>query len=216
MEMKDRITKLLTLKKQLKETQKQIGEEEAYFLKQAEKDLADSKKKSITYTNNSGDSVTITNAQEVKIIYPSYLAGIFKGCYADVVKEETEYKVSAQIKRMLCGICTGEYVNEGLNEVIKEAAGGVNDVYAVLKKKIKGVSFDSDKMNFKNLAGLNDEDAEAFAYYAAEAAVWDTLENVIKMNEVEIEPEYYIDKIKTACITEEKLKVAAAGAADED
>ena len=43
MEMKDRITKLLTLKKQLKETQKQIGEEEAYFLKQAEKDLADSK-----------------------------------------------------------------------------------------------------------------------------------------------------------------------------
>lgn len=216
MELKDRITKLCTLKKQVKEVQRQIGEEEAYFLKQAEKDLADSKRKSVTYSNGSGDSVTVTNAQEVKIIYPSYLAGIFKGCYNDVVKEETSYKVSAQIKRMLCGICTGEYVNEGLDEVIKEAAGGVNDVYAVLKKKIKGVSFESDKANFKNLAGLSNEDAEAFAYYAAEAAVWDTLENIIKMNEVEIEPEYYIDKIKTACITEEKLKVTAETAAEDD
>ena len=216
MELKDRITKLCTLKKQVKEVQKQIGEEEAYFLKQAEKDLTDSKKKSITYTNGSGDSVTVTNAQEVKIIYPSFLAAIFKGCYNDVVKEETSYKVTAQVKRMLCGICTGEYVNEGLDEVIKEAAGGVNDIYSVLKKKIKGISFDSDKMNFKNLAGLNNEDAEAFAYYAQEAAVWDTLINIIKMNEVEIEPEYYIDKIKTACITEEKLKVTAETAADDD
>ena len=52
----------------------------------------------------------------------------------------------------------------------------------MLKKKIKGQRFSTDKKNLMDIAGLDEKNAEIFAYFAAEAAVWNDFLKLMAVN----------------------------------
>ena len=63
-------------------------------------------------------------------------------------------------------------------------------------KKIKGVNFEKDKQNLMKIAGLSEEDASDTAYLVNEAAAWENICTIIKVNHNgEISPEILRDMI---------------------
>ena len=147
---------------------------EAEILAQAEQDLKNTKYKTVHYNGTMGDRVTATKTASVKVVYPSYLVSIFGDAYKDVVKEETSYKLSEPAKRMMAGLYLNEYSELSIEDVLRDIE--------LLKKKIKGQRFATDKKNLMDIAGLDEKNAEIFAYFAAEAAVWNDFLKLMAVN----------------------------------
>lgn len=154
---------------------------EAEILAQAEQDLKNTKYKTVHYNGTMGDRVTATKAASVKVIYPSYLASIFGDAYKDVVKEETSYKLSEPAKRMMAGLYLNEYSELSIEDVLRDIEAP-SEKKELLKKKIKGQRFATDKKNLMDIAGLDEKNAEIFAYFAAEAAVWNDFLKLMAVN----------------------------------
>ncbi|VYU54598.1 Uncharacterised protein [Eubacterium limosum] len=154
---------------------------EAEILAQAEQDLKNTKYKTVHYDGTMGDRVTATKAASVKVIYPSYLVSIFGDAYKDVVKEETNYKLSEPAKRMMAGLYLNEYSELSIEDVLRDIEAPP-EKKELLKKKIKGQRFATDKKNLMDIAGLDEKNAEIFAYFAAEAAVWNDFLKLMAVN----------------------------------
>lgn len=179
--MKDVVSRLVRVKQSIGDLNKEKELLEAEILAQAEKDLKNTKYKTVHYDGTAGDRVTATKAATVKIVYPSYLVAIFGDAYKDVVKEETTYKLTESAKRMLSGLYLGEYAELTLEEVLRDLEVEP-EVKEILKKKIKGQRFATDKKNLMNVAGLDETNAEIFAYFAAESTVWSEFLKLMAVN----------------------------------
>ena len=154
---------------------------ESVILSAAEQDLKNTKYKTVHYNGTKGDRVTATKAASVKVIYPSYLVSIFGDAYKDVVKEETSYKLSEPAKRMMAGLYLSEYSELSIEDVLRDIEAPP-EKKELLKKKIKGQRFATDKKNLMDIAGLDEKNAEIFAYFAAEAAVWNDFLKLMAVN----------------------------------
>lgn len=154
---------------------------EAEILAQAEQDLKNTKYKTVHYNGTMGDRVTATKTASVKVVYPSYLVSIFGDAYKDVVKEETSYKLSEPAKRMMAGLYLNEYSELSIEDVLRDIEAPP-EKKELLKKKIKGQRFATDKKNLMDIAGLDEKNAEIFAYFAAEAAVWNDFLKLMAVN----------------------------------
>ena len=199
------VNKLVAIKQRMDRLKLEKEEIEASLIAMATEALDNSKEKSILYYGKNGESVTATLANNVKLIYPSYLKKIFGDAYQDVVKEEPKYTLNEPSKRLLAGLYKDEYTKMTIVELID----GINvtaDVKKALKKKIRGINPETDKKNFISLAGMSEADAGHYAYFAAEAQVWESLNKLLTVNEkMEIDP--VIELIKGAVLVEETLKL---------
>lgn len=155
---------------------------EADFLKAMEGDLEDTKYKSVSYSDGEGNKVTATEADSLKVVYPTFLKNIFGAAYKDVVTEETNYKVSAGAARMLSALYSRDYIRgSSLGELIGTL--GLDDKSEkALLKKLKGKNFDTDVKNLMKFGGLDETSAKENAYLVSEICVWDDFMRLMELN----------------------------------
>ena len=204
----DKVNRLIDIGKKIAELNLQKAELEAFFLKEAEDKLADTKYKTASFSGTSG-RVNVVNAKSLKLTYPSMLKNILGAAYSDVVKEEVKYKISKPATRMLTGLWSKEFIRMTKAEVIDKIDCD-DKTRALLHKKLKGINYDNDKNNLMTIAGLEESAAEELAWFVSEAAVWESFTQLLKLDgeAVEHKINMVLQSIDSAMIVEESLKVS--------
>lgn len=207
-EIIEKVNRLCTLKNEAQKIKDEVDELEGYFLKLSEQGLADTKLKSILFSGDGVNKVTATMASNLKVIYPSFLKKVFGDCYGDVVTEETTYKISAPAKRMLQGLYLKNYSKVTVLEVLKQISTDEKTL-KVLLKKVKGINFQTDKKAIIDIAGISDQDAQHYAYFVSEAAVWESFTKLLKVNDnlTDEQIEETLSLIDGAVVAEETPKI---------
>ena len=75
----EKIRRYKAIKQKIAELKAEVDSIEAEFLKAMESDLEDTKYKSVSYSDGEGNKVTATEAESLKVIYPSFLKKHFRG-----------------------------------------------------------------------------------------------------------------------------------------
>ncbi|MCL2697921.1 MAG: hypothetical protein FWE74_07555 [Oscillospiraceae bacterium] len=188
-DIRKKVDMYVTLKTKQSLLQEDISAMEADILKHGEELLADTKYKSVRIIGESNSrAVSVTNAETLKVTYPSLLKDIFGKVYADCVKEEITYTVNAHGKRILISLLTGAYnAGESLERLVDNVSVD-KKTNKILSKKLKGINFDTDKRTLMNVCGMGEETASDYAYMAMEAVAWQNINNLMKINDVEDSP----------------------------
>lgn len=212
MACKDTMTSQVNRLAEIKRTQQALKIEqeqiEAALLKQGTQDLSDTKYKSVSYMGT-GCKATVTRAESLKVIYPSYLKEIFGLAYKDAVNETQTYKLSAPASRMLVGLWSGNYTRTSIDEVIDWLPALDKDARKVLRKKLKGINYNADKKVLMSVGGYSEEDAESYAYFVAESAVWEAFDRLMNANaNGPEEVQRTLALINGACVVEETHKIS--------
>ena len=147
----------------------------------AEKDLTDTKIKSVHYSGSDGNMATISISDTVSVETGELLADIFGKVYPSMVEKKITYNLKAPAKRILSAIWHKEYCKGSVAEIVNGLHCD-DKAKKVLLKKLKGISFDKDKENLINFAGLSEDDASDAAYLIAEAAAWENICAFVKVN----------------------------------
>lgn len=157
---------------------------EAIMQTEAEKSWVDKKYKTVSFKSDNGNKVTVTRAKTVKTLTPSLLKNIFGRSFDDMVTLEESYKVSAEAKRLLGAVATHEYC-EGTVDDIVDSLDLSENAKKSLKKKLKGKKFETD---VKNLVayGIDEELACDTAYLISEIIAWNSIENLLKLNDMDM------------------------------
>lgn len=204
--MAEKVDRLVAVKQAIEHLKQEQSKLEGELLLQGQKDLRDTKFKTVSYSGNTGRA-SVTMAESLKLIYPSFLREVFGMAYQDAITEETKYKVSAPAARMLTGLWQGNYTRMTVSQVIDQIPTDGNTKKA-LCKKLKGANYAKDKQNLMAIGGFDEGTAESYAYFVAEAAVWESFQRVLAANHIDdTGAEHVLDQITGACIVEETPKV---------
>lgn len=147
----------------------------------AEKDLTDTKIKSVRYLGSAGNTATVTISDTVSVETGELLTDIFGKVYPSMVEKKITYNLKAPAKRILSAIWHKEYCKGSIAEIVNSLHCD-DKAKKVLLKKLKGINFDKDKENLINYAGLSEGDASDTAYLIAEAAAWENICAFVKVN----------------------------------
>lgn len=206
-EFQCKIDRMARIRRQQEALKTEWLELEGFFLERCAEDLADTKRKSVSYLSTSG-RLTATMAESVKVTYPTYLKRIFGDAYKDAVTEDTKYKLSAPAARMLGGLWTNSYTEMTVAEVLAQLPTD-DGTRKALAKKLKGVSYDTDKKALMAIGGFDETSAEQYAYFISEAAIWESFQRLMKVNQKEDAAAMaeVLDLIGGAVVVEETPKI---------
>lgn len=181
MKISEIVDRMVEIKQEKKELTAENDRLQAQLQIAAEKDLTDTKIKSVHYSGSAGNTAVVTVSDTVSVETGELLADIFGKVYPSMVEKKITYSLKTPAKRILSAIWHKEYCEGSVAEVVN---GLQCDEKAkkVLLKKLKGINFDKDKENLINFAGLSEEDASDAAYLVAEAAAWEQICTFIKVN----------------------------------
>lgn len=207
-----KIDRLVQIKDEIAALKSEQDRLESEFLLQAKQDLQDTKYRTTAYVSGSGNRVVATTARSVKITYPSRLRLIFGRAYPDAVTEQTTYKLSAPASRMLSGLWSGEYIEQTLAEAIQSLP--VEDkAKKLLAKKLHGINYDGDVRNLQVIGGMDEQQAQEWAYLLQEAAVWDDFRQLLMGAPSGCnDPGHILDLIHGAMVVEETTKIQVVSA----
>ena len=215
MNLADKVQRYAEIKVEMGELKAEMDAIEADILKAAETDLKDTKFKTVSYADNNGNVITATNADNVKLIYPSMLKVIFGKAYPDVVKEEITYKISAPAKRLLSAIYNGEYIKGGSVDEILKGLNLDDKSFNALRKKLKGANYDTDVKNLIKFAGIGETEAKENAYLVAEAIAWQDFKHLLLLNNRDFDDDIIksaVDTIDSAVTVEQIPKITFTAA----
>lgn len=215
MNLADKVQRYAEIKAEQEQLKAEMDDIEADILKAAETDLKDTKFKTVSYADNNGNVITATNADNVKLIYPSMLKVIFGKAYPDVVKEEITYKISAPAKRLLAAIYNGEYIKNGSVDEILKCLNLDDKSFNALKKKLKGANYDTDVKNLIKFAGIGETEAKENAYLVAEAIAWQDFKHLLLLNNRDFDDDIIksaVDTIDSAVTVEQIPKITFTAA----
>lgn len=147
----------------------------------AEADLTDTKIKSVHYSGTDGNTAAVTISDTISVVAGELLPAVFGKVYPSMVKQEVKYTLKAPAKRILTAIWHKEYCEGSVAEIISGLSCD-DKTKKVLMKKLKGIDFDKDKENLVNYAGLSDAEASDTAYLINEAAAWENICAIVKVN----------------------------------
>lgn len=174
----DRMAEISTAKKALSEEYDRL---QAMLLVEAEKQLTDTKLKSVSWVSGNKNTAAVTISDTVSVVAGELLESIFGAVYPSMVEQKTTYTLKAPAKRILAAIWHGEYCEGSVLDIISKLECD-DKAKSVLLKKVKGVNFDKDKQNLMKFAGLSESDASDTAYLINEAAAWENICTFIKVN----------------------------------
>lgn len=205
--LQEKINRMAAIKRQQASLKEEWSELEGFFLRKCQEDLADTKYKTVAY-HSSGGKLSATMATKVKITWASYLKGIFGDAYSDAVIEKTEHKLSPAASRVLEGIWTKSYSRESMGDVISQLPCD-DKTRKTLGKKLKGINYETDKRNLVSIGGFDEEAAGQYAYFIAEAAIWESFRQLLKVTNRESDGEMkeIIQLIDGAIVVEETPKI---------
>jgi len=176
--------------------------------KNAMSDLENAKSKQVKYWGTDSNCATATATESVKLISYEYLKYMIpEKVLNEFVKPDTVYKMSDTFKKIIAPLCQGSYIEQRVSDVIKQMPLEPDKV-KLAAKKLKG-NWEKDKAFLMSL-GLNDEDAEYWAFFVAEAAAWERIVYFLEVaGYVEGTEGFQIalQSLRNAVIVEENLKV---------
>lgn len=188
-----------------KEAAVEIEKIKAQLQQRAVSELEDSKLKTVKYYGTNNNVAVITNAETVKMVSYSFLKAVLGTVTDDFVKENLSYKMTDPFKKMVAPICTGNYLEQRLGEVIRQMR--VDDKTAkLLAKKLKGDPIKDAKI----LASLGVPDIDYWVYFVAEAVAYEKIVKLLEVAGYEAgtsEFDKALADIKQALICEESLKI---------
>lgn len=214
----DRMAEISSAKKLLNEEYDRL---QAMLLLEAEKELTDTKLKSVSWTSSDNNTASVTISDTVSVVAGELLQSIFGAVYPSMVEQKTTYTLKAPAKRILSAIWHGEYCEGSVLEIINSLDCD-DKAKRVLLKKVKGISFEKDKQNLMKIAGLSETDASDTAYFINEAAAWENICTFIKVNnDGQISEDILKDvitKVNAAVNVSRGMKteVVAAGGTDDE
>ncbi len=174
----DRMAEINAQKKALAEEYDML---QAKLLVEAEKELTDTKRKSVSWTSSSNNTAAVTISDTVSVVAGELLQSIFGTVYSSMVEQKTTYTLKAPAKRILSAIWHREYCEGSVLGIIS-SLNCDDKAKRVLLKKVKGVNFDKDKQNLIKIAGLSETEASDTAYLINEAAAWENICTFVKVN----------------------------------
>lgn len=174
----DRMAEISTLKKALSD---EYDDLQAKLLIEAEKELTDTKLKSVSWSSANKNTASVTISDTVSVVAGELLPSIFGDVYPSMVEQKTTYTLKAPAKRILSAIWHREYCKGSVLEIISSLHCD-DKAKKVLLKKVKGISFDKDKQNLMKIAGLSETEASDTAYLINEAAAWENICTFVKVN----------------------------------
>lgn len=178
----ERIRRYKEIKQEIAALKSEADGIEAEFLKAMEADLEDTKYKSVSYSDGEGNKVTATEADSLKVVYPTYLKNIFGAAYKDVVTEETSYKLSAGAVRMLTALYNRDFIRDSSVEELVGTLGLDDKSEKTLLKKLKGKKFDTDVKNLMKFGGLDELAAKENAFLVSEICIWDEFMKLMELS----------------------------------
>lgn len=208
-EYSDKVKELSEIKARIIALNAKKSELEAWFLTAGNEALKDSKSKSVCYQSNNGSSVIYTQAQKLTLEAPAFLKKLLGDVFPDFIEEKNEpvYKVkSAAVERMLVGLYTGDYTKTTPSEVIAQLPC-LAEQKAVLSKKLKGASFETDVKNLMEIGGFTEQDASDYAFLFAEAVVYDTFRRLMELAGNDDGADEYIQGISVAVSVDDTTKI---------
>ncbi|MBQ8297092.1 MAG: hypothetical protein IJX77_04845, partial [Ruminococcus sp.] len=175
------IDRMAEIKQEIKSLTAEYDTLQAQLQVKAEAALTDTKNKSVQYSGSDGNTASVTIADSVSVVAGELLPAIFGSVYPSMVKQEVKYTLKAPAKRILSAIWHKEYCEGSVAEIISSLSCD-DKAKKVLMKKVKGIDFDKDKKNLIDFAGLADEEASDTAYLLNEAAAWENICAIMKVN----------------------------------
>ena len=209
MDLSEKVKRYAEIKSEIAELKSEADGIEADILKAAESDLSDTKFKSAVYSDVTGNTITVTNADSVKLVYPSMLKEIFGKAYGDVVKEDITYTLSDPAKRLLSAVYNKEYIKDGSVSQILDGLGLDDKSRKALEKKLKGAKYETDVKNLMQLGGLDEKSAQENAYLVSEAVAWQNFIKLLTLNNEELTDDIIaraVDMIDSAVVVERTPK----------
>lgn len=188
---------------------KEIEKFKAEFQKLAE-DLMNNKKiKQVEFWGTKNAKVVVTTTETTKLTFISKLKEVMEKALNDCIKEEDpKYKMTDYFKHVATAIFQGTYMEQSVDEVIAQISGD-EKVRKTLKKKLRG-KWNKDVEHLKNIAGLDDKEAEYFAYFIQEAFNYEKIVLLLTAAGYREGSDGFEDAlrvIKNAVIVEEGIKV---------
>lgn len=175
------IDRMAEIKQEIKSLSAEYDKLQAQIQLKAEAALTDTKNKSVQYSGSDGNTASVVIADSISIIAGELLPAIFGSVYPSMVKQEVKYTLKAPAKRILAAIWHKEYCEGSIAEIIGSLSCD-DKVKKVLMKKVKGIDFDKDKKYLIDIAQLSDEEASDTAYLLNEAAAWENICAIMKVN----------------------------------
>ena len=109
---------------------------------------------------------------------------------------------------MPSGLWLRNYSEMKIQDVVKQI--DVDEkTKAILLKKIKGANFKTDKKNLMMIAGLTEQEAEEYAYFISEAAVYENFMRLMKATNKDdtLQIQEALNLIDGAVMVEENPKI---------
>jgi len=181
MNISEIVDRMAEIKLEMKNLKSENDKLQAQLQIAAEKDLTDTKIKSVRYSGSDGNTATVSISDTVSVETGELLADIFGEVYPSMVDKRTTYNLKAPAKRILSSIWHKEYCKGSIAEIVNGLRCD-DKAKKVLLKKLKGINFDKDKENLVNFAGLSEDDTSDTAYLIAEAAAWENICAFVKVN----------------------------------
>lgn len=175
------IDRMAAIKQEEKALESEYDKLQAQIQVKAEAALTDTKVKSVRYAGSYGNTASVTISDTVSVVAGELLSAIFGKVYPSMVKQEVKYTLKAPAKRILAAIWHREYCEGSVSEII-DGLSCDDKAKKVLLKKVKGIDFEKDKNNLEIYAGLSEEEASDTAYLINEAAAWENICAILKVN----------------------------------
>ena len=190
------------------ECKKEIEKLKGEFQKLGIEEMQDKKVKQVEFWGNNNAKVVVTCSESLKVVSHTFLLQTLGDVLKDFAKEKTTYEYSEPFKRILTAIFQGTYIEQALDEVIAQVTEDEKTRKA-LKKKLKG-NWEKDVETLKSLAGLNQKDAEHFAFFVQESVNYEKI--VQLLTAAGHQPgtpsfDIAIQAVKNAVVVEEGIKV---------
>jgi hypothetical protein len=208
--IKNKVDEFAKWMKLAEDAKKQIDEFKAEFQKMALELMKDKKTKQVEFWGTKNAKVVVTTTETLKMVSYNFLLQVIgETLINDFVKVDIQHKLSDPFKRTLIAIFQGDYGEQFIKDVIAQITDD-EQTRKALNKKLRGNNWEKDVQNLKAIAGLNQNDAEHYAWFIKEAKSFGDIVHLLEAAGHERGSAAFqdaLENLRHAVIVEEGIKV---------
>lgn len=204
-ELKAKVDQYAALSQKQTAIKEELDQMKAYFEKQAEADLKNSKEKTVEYWGTEGAKVSVQQADTVKPIAMTVLKDFFGKTATDFIKSELKETLNENCKQFLSAMAKGDYIESSMEDEVRKITADCEE-QQLLCKKLKG-KYRSDCKAISKITGMSEEDAGEYAYLIQEVFAYHTIKQIMQASGFTGSLQDAVTQVKASLIIDETIKV---------
>ena len=176
--IKAKVNELAKWDKLAEECKREIEMLKSEFDKFGNEALKDKKIKQVEFWGDKA-KVVVTESESLKVQYNCIIEQLFSAIKEGNIKIEPSYKYSKPFERILISIIQGTYLDQKLEDVIRQIECD-DKAKKVLAKKLKG-NWERDIKTLQKVAKMSKEDAEEIAFHVQESMNYERILALFKV-----------------------------------